>query len=234
VFDPDELRDLPEPVRRYFGAAIAPGAPLVRSVQLRMRGSIRVGRWIPFRAREVLDPRRGFVWTARAGGVVTGSDRYLDGRGAMRWTILGVLPVVRSDGPDTSRSGAGRAGGEALWLPTAVHPRFGVAWDAIDASHVRARFTVGDTPIELRHTIDRAGLVTATVFERWGDPDRTGTFAWHPCGGDVTGYGTFGPLTIPAAGSIGWGHGTDRWTTGEFFRYRLTSVEPMTTLHAPR
>jgi hypothetical protein len=31
-----------------------------------MRGQIKVGRWLPFRARETLDPHHGLTWTARA------------------------------------------------------------------------------------------------------------------------------------------------------------------------
>jgi hypothetical protein len=67
-FDPAELDGLPEPVRRHLTQAVAPGTPLHTSARLRMRGSIKVGRWLPFRAREVLNPQHGFVWTARAAG----------------------------------------------------------------------------------------------------------------------------------------------------------------------
>lgn len=226
-FDPDEVAALAEPVRRFFAASIAPGTPAWRSVRLRMRGRIRIGRWVPFRATETLTPRRGFVWRARAAGVVWGSDRYLDGVGAMHWKLLGLLGVMDADGPDVGRSAAGRAGAEALWLPTVLLPRFGTTWEAIDDRSITARFSVDDTPIALHHTIDDAGRVTASVFDRWGDPDRTGTFGWHPCGGTVAGWGTFDGMTIPTAGSFGWGYGTDRWEDGEFFRYRLTSVEPV-------
>jgi hypothetical protein len=31
-----------------------------------MRGQLKVGRWFPFRARQVPNPHRGFVWAARA------------------------------------------------------------------------------------------------------------------------------------------------------------------------
>jgi hypothetical protein len=55
-FDPAELDGLPEPARRHLTQAIAPGAPLATSARLRMRGSIKVGRWLPFRARQVLSP----------------------------------------------------------------------------------------------------------------------------------------------------------------------------------
>ncbi len=227
IFDPDELAGLPEPVRRYFNAAITPGVPLWRSVRLTMRGSIRIGRWVPFRARELLAPTRGFVWTARAAGVITGSDRYLDHNGSMCWKIAGLIPVLRADGADISRSGAGRAGAEALWFPPAVLPRHGIRWEATDDTHITARFTIDNTAIELHHTIDAFGRVVTSVFDRWGDPDRTGTFGWHPFGGETAAHRTFHGLTIPSTGSFGWGYGTDQWATGEFFRYQLTSVEPV-------
>jgi hypothetical protein len=40
AFSDGELDDLPEPVRRYFRAAIAPGAPLAACARLGMRGRI--------------------------------------------------------------------------------------------------------------------------------------------------------------------------------------------------
>lgn len=227
TYDPDEVGGLDEPVRRFFGAAIAPGTPRWRSVQLRMRGSIRVGRWVAFRARERLAPRHGFVWQARAGGVVSGSDAFVDGVGAMRWKLLGIVPVMDAAGKDVSRSAAGRAGGEALWLPTALLPCFGTTWQAVDDHHITASFTVDDTPIELRHTIDDLGAVTDVVFDRWGDPGDSGVFAWHPFGGTVTARATFDGMNIPVAGALGWGFGTDAWPDGEFFRYRLTGVAPV-------
>jgi hypothetical protein len=80
-FDPAELAELAAPVRRHLAQAIAPGTALATSARLTMRGQIKVGRWLPFRARQVLDPHRGFVWTARAAGLIAGVDRYLDDAG---------------------------------------------------------------------------------------------------------------------------------------------------------
>lgn len=233
-FDPGEVAALDEPVRRFFGAAIAPGTPRWRSVHLVMRGSIRVGRWLPFRATQTLTPRRGFLFRARAAGVITGSDRYHRGAGAMHWKLFGLVPVMDSDGEDVTRSAAGRAGGEALWVPTALLPHYGTTWEAIDDHHIRARFAVDDTPIDLRHTIDDDGHVTEFVVDRWGDPEGTGTFGWHLFGGSVADWRIFAGMTIPSVGSLGWGYGTDRWEEGEFFRYRLTSVVAVGPTEASR
>jgi hypothetical protein len=126
-FSAAELEGLPEPAQRHLAQAIAPGTPLATSARLRMRGHIKVGRWLPFRAHQLLNPHHGFVWTARAAGIIAGSDHYLDGAGGQNWKLLGLLTVAHAEGPDVSRSAAGRAGAEAIWLPTTLLPRFGCA-----------------------------------------------------------------------------------------------------------
>jgi hypothetical protein len=149
VFGEDELVGLPAPVQRYFRASIAVGAPLAPAARIEMRGSIKIGlRWLPFRATEVLAPHRGFVWFARvAGGLFVGSDQYASGLGAMRWKILGLIPVVQAEGPNVSRSSAARAGAEAVWVPTALLPRYGVNWSREryppDRALQRRQHTVG-------------------------------------------------------------------------------------------
>lgn len=224
VFTYAELDGLPDPVGRYFGTSIAPRTPLATCARLKMRGHIRVGRWLPFRAQEILNPHQGFIWTARAAGVIAGSDRYLDGVGAMDWKLVGMITVAHADGPDVSQSSAGRTGGEAIWLPTALLPRFSVTWSADDENHIIARQYLGSTPLEINLSLHTDGRIRSVVFDRWGDPDETGSWAWHQFGGEITGYRSFGGLSIPSAGRFGWHFGTDRWTEGEFFRYQITSL----------
>jgi hypothetical protein len=43
-------------------------------------------------------------------------------------------------------------------------------------------------------------------------------------GGQITAHATFNGLTIPSAGRFGWYFGTNRWSQGEFFRYRITEL----------
>jgi hypothetical protein len=225
LFRAAELDGLPEPVRRYLKTGIAAGTPLATGVRLRMRGRIKVGRWLPFRARQVLNPHEGFIWAARAAGVIAGSDRYVDGAGAMNWKLAGLVNVAHADGPDVSRSAAGRAGVEGICVPTALLPRFGVTWSVHDEAHVTARHHLGSTPIDINLHLDPEGRIRSVAFDRWGDPDQTGSWDWHPFGGEITGYRTFAGLTVPSAGRLGWHYGTDRWAAGEFFRYQITSLQ---------
>jgi len=226
VFGRAEVDGLPEPVRRYLCAAIADGTPLATCARLRMRGRIRIGRWLPFTAHQILNPHQGFVWSARAAGVIVGSDRYVDGAGVMDWKLAGLVTVAHADGADVSRSAAGRAGAEGIWIPTALLPRFGVSWSAQDDRHLTVHHRLGATPVELDLRLDAEGRLRSLVFDRWGDPDATGTWGWHRFGGEITGHRAFAGLTIPATGRLGWHFGTDRWAQGEFFRYQITSLRP--------
>lgn len=226
VFDASEVADLPEPVARYFRTAIAPGTPLARTARIAMRGRIKLNRWVGFRGGEVISPTEGFVWAVRT-GPISGFDCYVDGRGEMRWKIFGLVPVMTAEGPDITRSAAGRAAGEGVWIPTALLPRFGTRWHALDDSHIVSVQTVGREEITCEHTLDEHGHIVMTRFDRWGDPDRTEHFGVHPFGAEHTAFATFGGLTIPVAGRAGWHFGTERWDDGVFFEYRITEVVPI-------
>lgn len=220
AFDDDELAGLDEPVRRYLRSAIAPGAPLVRAARLRIEGRLRLGaRWLPFRSTEVLAPHVGFLWRARVGGLITGSDHYLDGEGGLDWRLGGLVPVMQATGPDVARSAAGRAAGEAVWVPTTLLPRFGVRWEVSDDTHLTATVPIDELEVRVRLHTEADGTLRSAIVERWGDPDQTGTFATHDFGMAVT---------APFEGRAGWFPGTDRWTDeGEFFRYRITALNPV-------
>ncbi len=225
MFGEREVAGLPDPARRYLLGAIAPGAPLTRAARLTMRGEIRLGaRWLGYRAEEVLAPERGFVWSARVAGVITGSDHVLDGEGGLDWRVLGLVPVVRASDPDVARSSAGRAGAEAVWLPTALLPSAGVRWRALDDHRASVGIRVGGVELDVTLTLGPDGRLRSVRFMRWGDPDATGTFGPHPFGMDVLAHGRFGPFTIPVAGRAGWFHGTERFDEGEFFRFHVTGM----------
>jgi hypothetical protein len=226
-FTDAEMEGLAAPVRRYLAHAIAPTTPLYQCARLSMRGSIKLGRWLPFRARQVLAPHDGFIWAARVAGMIVGSDQYLDGTGGMDWKLAGLIRVAHEEGPDVSRSAAGRGAAEGIWLPTAMLPSCGVRWTSQDDTHITARYQLHGTPVEAHYSLGPDASIQSLVFDRWGDPDKTGTPAWHPFGGQITGQHTFEGLTIPSSGRLGWHYGTNRWPSGEFFRYKITSLQPL-------
>jgi hypothetical protein len=223
-FSRARLDGLAGPVRRYFEASLTEGVPLAAGAQLQMRGRIKLRRWLPFHARQLLVPRAGTVWAATVATVIRGSDHYVDGAGGMDWRLFGIVPLVHAAGTDFSRSAAERAAGESIWVPTATVPT-ARAWTVRADRVICAPIEVDGHAVELEHEIDDAGHLEASWFSRWGDPDDTGTWGHHPFGVQVMGHATFDGVTIPNRGRAGWHFGTDRWPDAAFFEFDITHYE---------
>jgi hypothetical protein len=223
-FDRAMLAGLPEPAQRWLGRAIKPGTPLWRSVELSMRGQIRLGRWRSFTARQVLAPPDGYIWaaTARVAGLpVTGFDRLSAGTGQMSWRLLGLFPVMAASGTDVTRSACGRLAGEIALLPTAF-PR--ATWrpgERPGAAAASLRFGTHTETAEL--DVGDDGRLLEVRVERWGNPDGA-PFGRYPFGVSVEAESVFGGITIPSVLRAGWWWGTERQAAGEFFRAEITSA----------
>jgi hypothetical protein len=228
VFDPTLIADQPEPIRRYLEHAIAPGTPLARAVRLQMKGEIRLNdRWLPLRAEQVIRWDRGFIWKAdvrMAPGVhIRGSDRLVDGVGALDWKMLGFVPVMHAEGPDIARSATGRLEIESIWLPSVLLDD-DVRWTVEDDQHLRIAVHVPGDEGRLRLTLGDDGRVTEAVLPRWGNPEGA-NFHVVPFGGRMEGEGTFGGYTVPTRLRVGWYYGSDRFEReGEFFRAELQNL----------
>jgi hypothetical protein len=221
-FDPAAIEHLPEPVRRWLTHAIQPGTPLRHSVTLTMHGTIRLGSWRRFEAHQILTPAHGFIWAATAhlaGLPITGFDRYSDGTGQMRWRLFGLIPIVSADGPDITRSAAGRLASELVMVPAAaLSPA--ITWQDTDADHASAHITIDGDPYTITLTIDPTGALRTVTIARWGNPDKHG-YREHLFGAEVHREATFEGYTIPAEVSAGWGYGSAGWADGEFIRFTI-------------
>lgn len=209
VFDPAMADGLPAPAQRYLRRAIAPGTPLARSVRLTMHGTLRLspeGEPLPMRAEQVLAPPAGFIWRARVGrGILRfrGYDRYGRARGAMRWWLLGVVPIVRAGGVDVTRSAAGRLGGEAVFVPAALLPGRGAAWEAVDDSTARVRLVVDGEPVTTTLRVDADGRLRHASLLRWRDNAGSAP-GYVRFDVELSGERTSGGYTVPAHMRAGW------------------------------
>ena len=76
-----------------------------------MHGEIKLKGWLPFTAEQVIRSGGDMLWqaTVRQNGIpIRGFDRLVDGQGAMRWRLFGIVPVMTAAGADITRSTVGR------------------------------------------------------------------------------------------------------------------------------
>ena len=233
VFHLDDYTRLPETARLYLEHAIAPETQLASAVRLKMHGEIKLKKWIPFKAEQVICWRHGLIWSATAWMndflPIVGSDRIIDGIGAMQWKILGLFPVMTVAGSDITRSAIGRLQAESMWLPS-VFCDDGVSWTSLDSSHLdstlQSSFVVQGDRAKLNFTLvgkassleNQTGRLKTFKLPRWGSPDGA-EFRYVDFGGILEEEGTFCGYTIPKRLRVGWYFGSERFESeGEFFR----------------
>jgi hypothetical protein len=191
-----------------------------------MRGRIKVGRWLPFKADWEGDGR-SFVWRARAAwGLVRTIDRYdRNATGSLNVRLLGLIPVTKADDRDTVRSGAGRAAVEAAnWTPMSLLPDQGVSWQAVSDEEIVAAWEVPPERPEVHLRIDHDGALRQSWVNRW-DNGVHGERGYIPCGGDVLAERRFGSLTIASRLCVGWWFGTPHYEP--FFEAEILGAEPI-------
>ena len=208
-----EMRALPEPVARYFARVLTPGQPPIRAARVEQEGEFRAGgadaAWSPFTAvQHFAASPPGFVWNARIRMApllsVRVRDGYVGGTGEMRARLAGLLPVVdRSGGPGLNAGALHRWLAEAVWLPTALLPGRGVAWEAVDDSTARATLADGGTRVSLDFTFSPEGeIVRAYTPARARDVD--GTDVPTPWACRYRDYAWVDGVRIPMAGEVEW------------------------------
>jgi hypothetical protein len=186
VFNPDKLAHLPAAAKRYLEHAIAPGTKLTAAVRLKMHGEIKLKKWIPFTAEQVICWEYGLIWSATAwmNGFlpIVGSDspeerlrqRVIDGIGTMQWKLLGLFPVMTANGADITRSAVGRLESESLCLPSVFY-RDDVSFTSMELSPLDSKlhssFVVQGEKAELDFMIDQTGRLKTFKLPCWGNPD---------------------------------------------------------------
>jgi len=167
-FHDADLAGLPPPVARYFRHVLRAGQPMITGATITWEGEFNLGKpgkdnWRPFTAiQEFVPGAPGFVWNARIamlpGVPVFVRDSFVEGRGSMRGAVWGLIPVATADGtPTLAASALQRYLGEAAWLPTALLPRSGVQWTALDETRARATLSAGGTTVSLEFRFDNQG-----------------------------------------------------------------------------
>lgn len=221
-----EVDALPAPIARWLDAAGVIGRPRATVVRLTQTGELRMAKdaaWLPATAEQVftvVEP--GFVWTTRVTMAkvlpVLGRDLYAGGRGHMRVTLAGLVPVVDATGATIDEGTLQRWLGELVWFPSAaLSPH--IQWAAIDERQAKATLEYGGVRGEGVFTIDERGRFVSMEALRFlgGGPEARRERWLVP----ATAWRRFDGVEVPVEGEVTW-----RLADGDFtyYRWRITSL----------
>jgi hypothetical protein len=211
TYSVEDLDGLPSPVARYFEFALTPGQPLIRWARIKQTGDFRMrpgGDWSPFTATQYFTaPELALVWDARIRMAplvtVRVRDFYKGGRAGMLGKVAAVVPVVdHADTPGLASGALHRALLERAWLPTALLPREGVRWEAIDDSSARATVTDAGITVTMDVHFGAAGEIVRVEAERMRDVDGRGVPT--PFVGYYSDYQRVDGMMVPMEGQVEW------------------------------
>lgn len=218
-----DLAPLPEPVRRYLRVTRAVGQPQVQNYRIRFSGRIRSApdaAWMPFEAEQhsfADAPTRLFLMRARMFGVpVQAFHRLIDGHATMQVTVAGVVPMANARGDDMDRGETVTLFNDMCVLAPGTLVGSNIAWEPVDTSTTRARFTHAGHTIAATLFFDTDGrLVNFESDDRSRSlPD--GTFTKLRFSTPLRDYRNFGPLYLAGYGEARWRLPEGEFTYGEF------------------
>lgn len=207
-----DLAALPPPVRRYLRAVLREGQPRIERGRMEQRGTFRgdaAAPWRPFTATQHVTVRPpGFVWDATIemlpGIPVRVVDAYHDGRGLLRATLGGVLPVMEAaPGAALDEGELLRYLAEAPLYPTALLPDAGVEWAPIDDASARATLVHDGTTAALTFHFNERNEVERVEGPR-GFTHEDGTVELRPWVGYWRRYRERGGMRVPTEGEVAW------------------------------
>jgi hypothetical protein len=227
-----DLAPLPDPVRRYLRVTRAVGQPRVRNYRIRFTGRIRSApdaAWMPFKAEQQSfadDPARLFLMRARMFGIpVEAFHRLIGGHATMRVKIAGVVPMVDERGDEMDRAETVTLFNDMCILAPGTLVGPGIAWEPVDASTARARFTSQGRTITATLLFDADGRLVNFESDDRSRSAPDGTLTRQRFSTPLRDYRDFGPLYLA-------GHGEARWRRpeGEFVYGEFTMTEVATNV----
>jgi hypothetical protein len=225
-----EIESLPLPVQRYFRAVLKDGQPMVSAVKLKQSGIFSMNEeapsWKSFTASQCVTTNRpGFIWDARIATYPVVPlhihDAYIKGEGILHASLLGLFTLADMEGGrDAALGELLRYLPEAVWYPTALLPRNGIIWEAIDDHSALATISDGELKATMTFGFNSEGLIDTFYSEA-----RSRLVGKHsemmPWQGRFKNYAERSGMLVPLYGEV-------EWLTPEgpkpYFRGTVTSI----------
>jgi len=221
----DDLRALPDLVRRYLRVTGSVGQPQVVNFRATWRGRIRSSAsapWMAFDAEQYNfysdTPSRLFFMDATMKGLPVDVFHRFVGEGAtFRVRLLSLLTMVSAKGPVMNRAETVTLFNDLCVLAPSMLVDPAIQWQAIDAHTARARYTRGAETIGADLTFNDAGeLVDFASDDRPAASADGKSFTPQRWTTPIKNYRSFGARRVCTVGEARYDAPTGSYAYGEF------------------
>jgi len=207
----EDLKELPEPVQRYFQYTLKEGQEYIRFVRLKQDGEFRMKGnqpWMPIKAEQYFTTESpAFLWRVKLNMLplvwIEGRDMYYQGKGNMLIKLLSTLTLADATGNEIDVSSLIRFLAEAVWFPTALLPNDYLEWKEIDSNSARVIIKYKGYTASGVFTFNEKGEIIKFVSnDRYMESD--GKYFQEQWSGYYRNYQQFEGIKIPTQGEVEW------------------------------
>ncbi|MFA7227625.1 MAG: DUF6544 family protein [Melioribacteraceae bacterium] len=223
-----EIKNLPEPVKRWLRFSGVIGKERVLSARIKQRGSFRMSKekgWIPFEAEEYFTIEEpAFLWYAKMEMApffyVTGRDYYFEGKGNMLIKMASIVTIADAKGEKVDQGSALRFLNEIMWFPSAALSDY-IYWEEIDNYSSKAIISFGDVTASAVFFFDERGALKNMQADRYSDVGE-GKFSLEKWTTPISGYKKINNILLPYKGSAVWQYKNGDF---EYIKLEVTDIE---------
>jgi len=205
----DDIRDLPEPVKRYLKYTKILGKENIETVKLRYKGSFRMRedqKGMPLKVEQYYTTNPpAFVWYGNIEPVplisVKARDMFYSGRGNMLIKLLGLITVGDEAGPELDQGTLVRYLSELIWFPSAALCDY-IRWEPIDINSAKATIDFQGVTGSAVFYFNEKGEITNVVADRYMDDN--GEWVLRKWSTPILEYMETDGIRIPSKGAAVW------------------------------
>jgi hypothetical protein len=223
TFSLEQIKNLPEPVQRYFAYSLEENQQYVSYVKLKHTGEFRQDenqKWMPIEGEEYFTTETpGFIWVGKISLLplvwITGVDKYLEGKGTFQIKLLSIFTI--SDAPkgkELDESELMRWLAEAPLFPTALLPSSFLHWEPVDSDSAKAIIDLTGTNVEVLFHFNKKGEIVQMTADRYRAVNNS--FVKENWVGHYSNYALAKNMMIPWNIDISWNTESGNFTYAKF------------------
>jgi hypothetical protein len=189
------MKELPEPVTKYFSYASSDNQAPIKKVHLRHSGYFRPSlksKWIKIKGEQFfLTEQPEFRWIGKT-SMFKAVDQYMNGKGSLKVKLFSLFPIVNEQGMHVDQAELLRWLGESVWFPSNLLPSERLKWSAIDSTSAKLTYNHNGLEIYYIVSFNPKGEIIQLETKRYIEKGRLEKWI-----GKVSDYKEFDGMRIP-------------------------------------